>query len=81
MSDAIDCLSCRELVRDMHPTVAATIPAIDLCSHCLEQDARNALADLAETRADLRRYLDAGRDVLPADLVEAIWTAIVGGEA
>lgn len=80
MTDALDCLSCRELVRDMHPTVAATIPAIDLCSHCLEQDARNALTDMADTRADLRRYLDVGRDVLPADLAESI-TAAIGGAA
>ena len=76
MSDALDCLSCREPVRTMHPTVAATIPAIDLCTHCLKQDARNALRDLDDTRADLRRYLDAGHDHLPADLVARLEEAL-----
>ena len=66
----LDCLSCRELARDMHPTVAATIPTTDLCSHCLEKSLRRALHELGSLLAEISAGIDAGSDALPDDLID-----------
>ena len=70
MSDALDCLSCRVLARHMAPGVASTIAATDLCSHCLEARLRWALRERAALLAEIRAGIDAGRDVLPDDLID-----------
>ena len=70
MSDAIDCLSCRALARHMAPGVASTIAATDLCARCLEASLRGALRELGSLLAEIRANLDAGRDVLPDDLID-----------
>lgn len=66
----LDCLSCRILARHMAPGVASTIPATDLCSHCLEASLRGALRELASLLAEIRTGIDAGRDALPDDLID-----------
>ena len=66
----LDCLSCRELSRNLSPLAASTIPATDLCSHCLEASLRTALDELASLLREIRANLDAGRDVLPDDLID-----------
>ena len=66
----LDCLSCRVLARHMAPGVASTIPATDLCSHCLEASLRSSLRELASLLAEVRANLDAGREVLPDDLID-----------
>ena len=66
----LDCLGCRVLARHMAPGVASTIAATDLCSHCLETSLRGALRELGSLLAEIRANLDAGRDVLPDDLID-----------
>ena len=72
----LDCLSCRELARNMHPTVAATIPATDLCSDCLETSLRGALRELGSLLAEISAGINAGRDVLPDDLIDQADSAL-----
>ena len=66
----LDCLGCRVLARHMAPGVASTIAATDMCSHCLEASLRGALRELASLLAEVRANLDAGREVLPDDLID-----------
>ena len=66
----LDCLSCRELSRNLSPSVASTIPGTDLCARCLEASLRSSLRELGSLLAEIRANLDAGRDVLPDDLID-----------
>ena len=66
----LDCLSCRELSRNLSPLAASTIPATDMCAGCLEKSLRGALRELGSLLAEIRVGIDAGRDVLPDDLID-----------
>ena len=66
----LDCLGCREQARHLSSVTASTIAATDLCSHCLEAGLRTALDELASLLREIRVGIDAGRDVLPDDLID-----------
>jgi len=66
----LDCLNCREQARHLSPATASTIPATDLCSHCLEASLRTALDELASLLREIRVGIEAGRDALPDDLID-----------